>query len=55
MDISSVAEPHQFNAALAPGKIFYAAPAQALTLHYIKVKFLKRTEVWTNVETILFI
>jgi hypothetical protein len=43
---TSVAEPHHFYAAPAPGKIFDAAPAapaQAPTLLYSKAKFLKRT------------
>jgi hypothetical protein len=40
-DICSVAEPHHFYAAPAPGKNFDAAP----TLLYGKAKFLKRTEV----------
>jgi hypothetical protein len=35
----SVAEPHQFYAAPAPGENFYAAPAPALL--YIRPKFLK--------------
>jgi hypothetical protein len=41
---SSVAEPHHFYAAPAPGKNFDAAPAPAApapTLLYIKAKFLK--------------
>jgi hypothetical protein len=39
---SSVAEPHQFYAAPAPGKNFDAAPAApAPTLLYSKAKFLK--------------
>jgi hypothetical protein len=38
---SSVAEPHHFDAALAPGKNFDAAPAP--TLLYSKTKYLKRT------------
>jgi hypothetical protein len=42
--IFSVAEPHHF----------YAAPAGAPTLLYSKDKFLKRTKVYTHVETILF-
>jgi hypothetical protein len=51
--LSSVAEP-------APGENFDAAPAPAPaapapTLLYSKVKFLKRTKVYTLVETILFI
>jgi hypothetical protein len=49
----SVAEPHHFYAAPAPGENFYAAPAP--TLLYSKAKFLKRTKVYTHVETILFI
>jgi hypothetical protein len=40
---TSVAEPHHFYAAPAPGKNFYAAPAP--TLLYSKAKFLKRTKV----------
>jgi hypothetical protein len=53
---SSVAEPHHFYA--APGENFDAAPAApapAPTLLYSKAKFLKRTKVYTHVETILFI
>jgi hypothetical protein len=47
---ASVAEPHHFYAAPAPGKNFDAAPAPAApapapTLSYSKAKFLKRTEV----------
>jgi hypothetical protein len=42
---SSVAEPHHFYVAPAPGKIFDAAPAPAPTLFYNKAKFLKRTKV----------
>jgi hypothetical protein len=60
--LSSVAEPHHFYAAPAPGKNFDAAlapadpaPAPAPTLLYSKAKFLKRTKVCTHVETILFI
>jgi hypothetical protein len=56
--LSSVAEPHHFNAAPAPGENFDAAPAAptpAPTLLYSKAKFLKRTKVYTHVETILFI
>jgi hypothetical protein len=41
----SVAEPHHFYAAPAPGKNFDAAPAPAPTLQYSKEKFLKRTKV----------
>jgi hypothetical protein len=42
----SVAEPHHFYAAPAPGKNFDAAPAApAPTLLYSKTKFLKRTKV----------
>jgi hypothetical protein len=37
----SVAEPHHFYAAPAPGKNFDAAPAPAPTLLYSKAKFLK--------------
>jgi hypothetical protein len=37
----SVAEPHHFYAALAPGKSFDAALAPAPTLLYSKAKFLK--------------
>jgi hypothetical protein len=43
---TSVAEPHHFDAAPAPGKNFDTAPtapAPALTLLYNKAKFLKRT------------
>jgi hypothetical protein len=71
--LTSVAEPHHFYAAPAPGENFDAAPAPAApaapaptapapaapapapTLLYSKAKFLKRTKVYTNVETILFI
>jgi hypothetical protein len=42
---TSVAEPHHFYAAPAPGKNFDAAPAPAPTLLYSKAKFLKRTKV----------
>jgi hypothetical protein len=49
----SVAEPHHFYA--APGENFDAAPAPAPTLLYSKAKFLKRTKVYTHVETMLFI
>jgi hypothetical protein len=45
--LSSVAEPHYFYAAPAPGKNFDAAPADpapAPTLLYSKAKFLKRTK-----------
>jgi hypothetical protein len=49
---TSVAEPHHFYAAPAPGKDFDAAPAPAAlapapdpTLLYSKAKFLKRTKV----------
>jgi hypothetical protein len=38
---ASVAEPHHFYAAPAPGKNFDAAPAAAPTLLYSKAKFLK--------------
>jgi hypothetical protein len=49
---SSVAEPHHFYAAPAPGTNFDAAPAApAPPLLYIKAKFLKRTKVITHVET----
>jgi hypothetical protein len=44
----SVAEPHHFYAAPAPGKNFDAAPAPAApapTLLYSKTKFLKQTKV----------
>jgi hypothetical protein len=41
----SVAEPHHFHVAPAPGKNFDAAPALAPTLFYSKAKFLKRTKV----------
>jgi hypothetical protein len=56
-DATSVAEPHHFYAApaRAPGENFDAAPAPAPTLLYSKAKFLKRTKVYTHVETILFI
>jgi hypothetical protein len=62
-DGTSVAEPHHFYAAPAPGENFDAAPAapapaapaSAPTLLYSKAKFLKRTKVYTHVETILFI
>jgi hypothetical protein len=57
--VTSVAEPHHFYAAPAPapGKNFDAAPAPAPapTLLYSKAKLLKRTKVYTHVETILFI
>jgi hypothetical protein len=43
--IGSVAEPHHFYAAPAPGKNFDAAPAPAPTLLYIKEKFLKGSKV----------
>jgi hypothetical protein len=58
---SSVAEPHHFYAAPAPApdENFDAAPAPAApapapapTLLYSKAKFLKRTKVYTHVETI---
>jgi hypothetical protein len=57
---TSVVEPHHFYTAPAPGENFEAAPtpaapAPAPTLLYSKTKFLKRTKVYTNVETILFI
>jgi hypothetical protein len=45
---SSVAEPHHFYAAPAPGENFDAAPAPAApapTLLHSKIKFLKRTKV----------
>jgi hypothetical protein len=47
---TSVAEPHHFYAAPAPGKNFDAAPvpaapAPAPTLFYSKAKILKRTKV----------
>jgi hypothetical protein len=42
MQKTSVAEPHHFYAAPAPGKNFDAAPAPAPTL---LTKFLKRTKV----------
>jgi hypothetical protein len=41
----SVAEPHHFYAAPAPGENFDAAPAPARTLLHSKEKFLKRTKV----------
>jgi hypothetical protein len=50
----SVAEPHHFYAAPAPGKNFDAAPAAlapAPTLLYSKAKFLKRTKFSIHVET----
>jgi hypothetical protein len=53
--VTSVAEPHHFYAAPAPSENFDAAPAPAPTLLYSKAKFLKRTKVYTHVETILFI
>jgi hypothetical protein len=53
--IFSVAEPHHFYAAPAPGENFDAAPAPAPNLLYSKAKFLKRTNVYSHVETILFI
>jgi hypothetical protein len=48
--VSSVAEPHHFYAAPAPGKNFDAAPAPAApapapTLFYSKAKILKRTKI----------
>jgi hypothetical protein len=46
--VLSVAEPHHFYAAPAPGKNFDAAPAApalAPTLFYSKAKFLKQTKV----------
>jgi hypothetical protein len=44
--LTSVAEPHNFYAAPAPGKNFDAAPAApAPALLYSKAKFLKRTKV----------
>jgi hypothetical protein len=45
---TSVAEPHHFYAAPAPGENFDAtpaAPAPAPTLLHSKAKFLKRTKV----------
>jgi hypothetical protein len=61
---TSVAETHHFYAAPAPGENFDAAPAPsapapsapapAPTLLYSKAKFLKRTQVSTHVETILY-
>jgi hypothetical protein len=51
----SVAEPHHFYAAPAPGKNFDAAPAPAPTLLYSKAKLLKQTKVYIHVETTLFI
>jgi hypothetical protein len=47
-EVFSVAEPHHFYAAPAPGKIFYAASAPAApapTIMYSKANFLKRTKV----------
>jgi hypothetical protein len=56
MFLNSDAEPHHFYAAPAPGENFDAAPAApAPTLQYSKAKFLKRTKVYTHVETLLFI
>jgi hypothetical protein len=60
INITSVAEPHHFYAAPAPGENFDAAPAPAApapapTLLYSKAKFLKLTKVDTHFETILFI
>jgi hypothetical protein len=56
---NSVAEPHHFYAAPAPGENIDAAPAApaapAPTLLYSKAKFLKRTQVYPHVETIFFI
>jgi hypothetical protein len=57
---NSVAEPHHFYAApapaLAPSENFDAAPAPAApTLLYSKATFLKRTKVYTHVETIFFL
>jgi hypothetical protein len=49
---SSVVEPHHFDAAPAPGKIFDAASAPAAPAHtllYSEAKFLKRTKVYTYV------
>jgi hypothetical protein len=43
--VTSVAEPHHFYAAPAPGKNFDAAPAPAPTLLYDMAKILKRTKV----------
>jgi hypothetical protein len=42
---TSVAEPHHFYAAPAPGKNFDAAPALAPTLFYSMGKFSKRSKV----------
>jgi hypothetical protein len=39
--LTSVAEPHHFDAAPASGKNFDAAPAPAPTLLYMNAKFLK--------------
>jgi hypothetical protein len=50
---SSVAEPHPFYAAPAPGENFNMAPAP--TLLYSKAKILKRTKFKTYVETVFFI
>jgi hypothetical protein len=55
MHYISVAEPHHFYAAQAPGENFDAAPAPAPTLLSSKAKFLKRTKVYSHVETILFL
>jgi hypothetical protein len=58
MVFSSVAEPHHFYAAPAPGQNFDAAPAPAApapTLLYSKANFFKPPKVYTHIETILFI
>jgi hypothetical protein len=52
---TSVAEPHHFYAAPAPGKNLDAAPAPAPTLLYSQAIFLKGAKVSTHVETIFFI
>jgi hypothetical protein len=55
---SSVAEPHHFYAAPAPGKNFDAALAPAAPAPaplYNRTKFLKRTKFKKHVETILSI
>jgi hypothetical protein len=51
--IISVAEPHQFYA--APAQAQAPAPAPAPTLLFRKASFLKRTKIYTQDQTILFI
>jgi hypothetical protein len=51
--VNSVAEPHV--AAPAPGENFDAAPAPAPIQLYSKAKFFQLTDVYTHVETILFL